>query len=110
MEKIIDVQTELPYISPAGNVLSKKAISPLKALPELPTAGVIGKHLSDWKTAAAAGIRAGAAHHTVMSSALHASHLLDFAEIADMRLCPEIKKPPCQQVADVCGFFRLQLR
>jgi L-arabinose isomerase len=51
-------------------------------LPKLPVAGGLWKPLPDLKTAAAAWILAGGAHHTGFSTALTAEHLEDFADMA----------------------------
>jgi L-arabinose isomerase len=51
-------------------------------LPKLPVARALWIPRPDLKTAAAAWIYAGGAHHTSFSYAVNASHLRDFAEIA----------------------------
>ncbi len=56
-----------------------------KPLPKLPVARVLWKPLPDLKTATAAWIHAGGAHHTVLSYALTSEHLEDFAEMARHR-------------------------
>lgn len=61
-----------------------EAVSPLKAMPKLPVAGVMWKPLPDLQTAAEAWILAGGAHHTVMSYALTAQNMRDFAEMMDI--------------------------
>jgi L-arabinose isomerase len=48
-------------------------------MPRLPVARVLWKPLPDLKTAAAAWIYAGGAHHTGFSLALTAEHMEDFA-------------------------------
>jgi L-arabinose isomerase len=53
-------------------------------LPRLPVARVLWVPQPDLKTAAAAWILAGGAHHTGFSFALTAPHLEDFADIAGM--------------------------
>ncbi len=58
-----------------------KAVSPLHPMPNLPVAGVMWKPLPNLQTAANAWILAGGAHHTVMSYALNADHMRDFAEL-----------------------------
>ena len=50
-------------------------------MPKLPVAGVLWKPLPDLKTSAKAWILAGGAHHSVLSTALTAEHMKDFAEI-----------------------------
>lgn len=58
-----------------------KAIKPLKSMPNLPVAGVMWKPLPNLQTSAEAWILAGGAHHTVMSYALNADNMRDFAEM-----------------------------
>jgi L-arabinose isomerase len=55
-------------------------------LPRLPVARALWIPRPDVKTAAAAWILAGGAHHTGFSQALTVAHLEDFAEIADVEL------------------------
>ncbi|MGB3851593.1 MAG: L-arabinose isomerase [Tunicatimonas sp.] len=59
-----------------------EAISPEADLPHLPVARVLWKPLPDLKTAAAAWIHAGGAHHTVYSQSLTAEYWEDFATMA----------------------------
>ncbi|MCL4113268.1 UNVERIFIED_CONTAM: hypothetical protein GTU68_018206 [Idotea baltica] len=59
-----------------------KAIEPETTLPKLPVARVLWKANPDLKTAAAAWILAGGAHHTCYSQNLSAEYLEDFAEMA----------------------------
>jgi L-arabinose isomerase len=61
-----------------------KAISPLRSMPKLPVAGVMWKPLPDLSTAATAWILSGGAHHMVMSYAVTASLMRDFAEMMDI--------------------------
>ncbi|MCF7675793.1 MAG: L-arabinose isomerase [Akkermansiaceae bacterium] len=63
-----------------------ECVSPANPLPKLPVARVLWKPLPDLKTATAAWIQAGGAHHTVLSYALTAEHLEDFAEMARIEL------------------------
>jgi L-arabinose isomerase len=57
-------------------------------LPKLPVARVLWQPMPDLKTAAAAWILAGGAHHTGFSMALNAEHMEDFAEMAGVEyLC-----------------------
>ena len=60
--------------------------APPKALPRLPVARAVWSCRPDFKTACAAWIRAGGAHHTVFSYSVTAEHLRDFAEIAGIEL------------------------
>ncbi len=55
-------------------------------LPKLPVARAVWECQPDFKTALAAWIYAGGAHHTVYSYALRAEHMEDFAEIAGVEL------------------------
>jgi L-arabinose isomerase len=59
-----------------------EAIAPKHDLPRLPVARVLWKPYPDMKTACAAWILAGGAHHTCYSQNLTTEHLLDFAEMA----------------------------
>ncbi|MFC4872454.1 L-arabinose isomerase [Negadavirga shengliensis] len=59
-----------------------QAIAPPHDLPRLPVARVMWKPLPDMKTACAAWILAGGAHHTCFSQNLTAEILNDFADIA----------------------------
>lgn len=55
-------------------------------LPKLPVARAVWRPLPDFKTAAAAWIYAGGAHHTAFSYAVTTEELEDFAEIAGVEL------------------------
>jgi len=55
-------------------------------LPKLPVARAIWRPAPDFSTSAAAWLSAGAAHHTVMSTAVGVEVLADFAEIARTEL------------------------
>lgn len=59
-----------------------EAIAPEADLPHLPVARVLWKPLPDLKTASAAWIHAGGAHHTVYSQNLTAEYWEDFATLA----------------------------
>ena len=59
-----------------------EAVPPQQALPRLPVARVLWKPLPDMKTACAAWILAGGAHHTCYSQNLGAEHIQDFAAMA----------------------------
>jgi len=59
-----------------------EAVTPPHDLPKLPVARVLWKPYPDMKTACAAWILAGGAHHTCYSQNLTREHLIDFAEIA----------------------------
>lgn len=63
-----------------------ECVAPAHELPKLPVARVLWRPLPDLKTATAAWIYAGGAHHTVLSQALSTEHLEDFAEIAGVEL------------------------
>ncbi len=58
-----------------------KAVEPLKAMPKLPVARVMWRPMPDISTGTEAWILAGGAHHNVMSYALTAEHLRDWAEM-----------------------------
>ncbi len=57
-------------------------VRPDQDLPKLPVARVLWKPLPDLRTAAAAWIYAGGAHHTGFSMAIGTRHMEDFAEMA----------------------------
>ena len=59
-----------------------EAVDPEEDLPNLPVARVLWKPLPDLKTAAAAWIYAGGAHHTVYSQNLTPEYMDDFAAMA----------------------------
>lgn len=61
-----------------------KAVTPLHPMPNLPVAAVMWKPMPNLQVAAQAWILAGGAHHTVMSYALNATHMRDFAELMDI--------------------------
>ena len=61
-------------------------VKPPKPLPKLPVARAIWKCRPDFKTACAAWIHAGGAHHTGFSYAVTTEHMEDFAEIAGLEL------------------------
>jgi L-arabinose isomerase len=62
------------------------AVEPLEPLPKLPVARAVWKCRPDFKTACAAWIYAGGAHHTGYSYSVTAEHMEDLAEIAGMEL------------------------
>ena len=61
-----------------------KAIKVEEPLPKLPVARVLWKPLPDLKTAAAAWILAGGAHHTGYSQAVNTEFMEDFADMLDL--------------------------
>ncbi len=63
-----------------------ECVAPKQKLPKLPVARVLWKPQPDLKTATAAWIHAGGAHHTVLSYALTSEHLEDFSEMAKIEL------------------------
>jgi L-arabinose isomerase len=66
-------------------VVNKVDVVPADApLPKLPVARVVWVPEPNLKTAAAAWILAGGAHHTGFSQAVTAEHLEDFAEMAGL--------------------------
>jgi L-arabinose isomerase len=62
------------------------AVKPPKPLPKLPVARAVWKCRPDFKTACAAWIHAGGAHHTGFSYAVTTEHLEDVAEMAGVEL------------------------
>jgi L-arabinose isomerase len=62
------------------------AVEPLEPLPKLHVARAIWKCRPDFKTACAAWIYAGGAHHTGYSYGVTAEHMVDFAEIAGIEV------------------------
>jgi len=63
-----------------------RAIKPPQPLPRLPVARALWECLPDFKTACAAWIYAGGAHHTAYSYAVTTEHLEDLAGIAGIEL------------------------
>jgi L-arabinose isomerase len=63
-----------------------EVVPPDEELPKLPVARAVWLPRPDLKTAAAAWILAGGAHHSSFSQALTVAHLEDFAEIAGVEL------------------------
>ncbi|HEU4903488.1 MAG TPA: L-arabinose isomerase, partial [Flavisolibacter sp.] len=61
-----------------------EAVAPQHDLPKLPVARVLWKPLPDMKTGCAAWILAGGAHHTCYSQNLTATHMEDFADMANI--------------------------
>jgi L-arabinose isomerase len=61
-------------------------VRPDHFLPKLPVARAVWVPKPDLRTAAAAWIYAGGAHHTGFSQALRMEHLEDFAEIAGVEM------------------------
>ena len=62
------------------------AVNPLEPLAKLPVARAVWECLPDFKTACAAWIYAGGAHHTGYSYSVTAEHMEDLAEIAGVEL------------------------
>ncbi|MBA3937265.1 MAG: L-arabinose isomerase [Planctomycetes bacterium] len=61
-------------------------VTPPAPLPRLPVARAVWRCLPDFKTACAAWLYAGGAHHALHSQALSGEHLADFAAIAGIDL------------------------
>jgi L-arabinose isomerase len=61
-------------------------VAPPHPLPKLPVARAVWACRPDFKTACAAWIYAGGAHHTAFSQALTTEHLRDFAAIANVEI------------------------
>lgn len=92
----------LVFNSPAGNAINAsiidlgdrfrllvnevKAINVAEDLPKLPVARVLWNPLPDLKTAAAAWILAGGAHHTGYSQSVTTEFMEDFADMLDMEI------------------------
>jgi L-arabinose isomerase len=62
------------------------AVEPLEPLPKLPVARAVWQCRPDFKTACAAWIYAGGAHHTGFSYSVTTEHMEDLAEIAGVEL------------------------
>ena len=65
-----------------------ECVAPPQDLPNLPVARAVWECKPDFKTACAAWITAGGAHHTGFSQALTSEHMEDFAEIAGLEFVP----------------------
>jgi L-arabinose isomerase len=63
-----------------------EAVKPLEPLPKLPVARAVWQCQPNFKTACAAWIYAGGAHHTGYSYGVKSEHMEDFAEIAGIEL------------------------
>ena len=61
-------------------------VTPPEAMPKLPVARLMWKLKPDFATGAAAWIRAGGAHHAVVSTALDAADIRLFAKLTDTEL------------------------
>ncbi|MBB1483195.1 L-arabinose isomerase [Tessaracoccus sp. MC1865] len=61
-------------------------VEPRAALPKLPVGRAVWKPQPDFRTSAAAWLTAGAAHHTVMSTAVGIEAFRDFADMAQVEL------------------------
>jgi L-arabinose isomerase len=78
-------------------------VAPPQPLPKLPVARAVWECRPDFKTACAAWIFAGGAHHTGFSYSVTTEHLEDFAEIAGIELAVIDAKTNLRE-------FRQQLR
>jgi L-arabinose isomerase len=63
-----------------------EVVEPDHPLPNLPVARAVWKPAPDLRTSTEAWLTAGGPHHTVLSTALHAEHLWDFAEMTRTEL------------------------
>lgn len=63
-------------------VADVECVKPIGKMPNLPVASTMWKPLPDLRTSAKAWILAGGAHHSVLSYALNAQHMRDYAEMA----------------------------
>ncbi|HET9128842.1 MAG TPA: L-arabinose isomerase [Propionibacteriaceae bacterium] len=61
-------------------------VEPAEPLPKLPVGRAVWRPRPDFVTSAKSWLASGAAHHTVMSTALDADVFADFARIADVEL------------------------
>lgn len=61
-------------------------VEPRAALPKLPVGRAVWKPQPDFRTSTAAWLTSGAAHHTVMSTAVGIEAFRDFAEMAEIEL------------------------
>ena len=61
-------------------------VEPRQALPNLPVGRAVWKPAPDFNTSTAAWLTTGAAHHTVMSTAVGLDAFRDFAEMAEIEL------------------------
>jgi len=68
------------------NEVEAQDFASLSAMPKLPVARVLWKPLPNMKTALAAWIYAGGAHHTVYSQNLTTDYIADFAEMFNTEL------------------------
>ena len=75
-----------------------EAVEPQHDLPKLPVARVLWKPYPDMKTACAAWIYAGGAHHTAYSQNLTAEHMQDFASMADIEFIRIAKETRLDQL------------
>ena len=63
-----------------------RVVEPTHELPNLPVACAVWEPLPNWSTSAEAWLMAGAPHHTVMSTAVDAETIDDFAAMTDTEL------------------------
>ena len=63
-------------------VADVECVKPIGKMPNLPAASTMWKPLPDLRTSAKAWILAGGAHYSVLSYALNAQHMCDYAEMA----------------------------
>jgi L-arabinose isomerase len=63
-----------------------QVVPPTEALPYLPVGRAVWRPEPDFTTSATAWLTAGAAHHTVMSTAIGVDVLKDFATIAGLEI------------------------
>jgi L-arabinose isomerase len=63
-----------------------RVVEPTHELPNLPVACAVWEPLPNWSTSAEAWLMAGAPHHTVMSTAVDAEAMDDFAAMTDTEL------------------------
>ncbi|WP_214414632.1 L-arabinose isomerase [Sphaerisporangium fuscum] len=63
-----------------------EVVDPLEPLPSLPVARAVWKAMPDWRTSVESWLIAGGPHHTVLSSAVGAEELNDFADMLGVEL------------------------
>lgn len=81
---LVDMGGRLRMIVQDIECVDPLAYEPPFTMPNLPVARVMWKPLPDLKTGAQAWILAGGAHNSVLSYALTAEHMRDWAEIMDI--------------------------
>jgi L-arabinose isomerase len=83
---LVDMGHQFRFVANEAEV-----VAPLAPLPHLPVARAVWRPAPDLQTSTEAWLTAGGPHHTVLSTALTAEHLLDLTEMlgAEMVLIDE---------------------